>query len=68
MPVPMQAASRSGSTSGAPASAQASRAAMRAYWALGSSRRTSTLLSTSSAGVLMVAANFTGSSYFSTHS
>src|SRR6476620_579080 len=68
IPVPMQAARRSGSTSGAPASAQASREAMRAYWALGSSRRTSTLVSTSSGWVWIVAANFTGSSYFSTQS
>ena len=52
---------------GAPASAHASRAAMMAYCALGSRRRTSTLLSTSSAGVFRVAANFTGRSYISTY-
>jgi hypothetical protein len=62
IPVPMATPRRSGSISGEPASSIAAREAMTAYWALGSIRRTSTLVSTSSAFCCRVHAKCTGSS------
>ena len=62
MPVPIATPRRSGSISGEPASSIAARDAMTAYWALGSIRRTSTLVSTSSGFCAIVHAKCTGSS------